>query len=144
MEMNRKECLYSVAAGTAAIVGWVLFPGCVRPPVSLRKTGTPCHPKVAKNVLFRKTADGGDLMRLDDQGVAQVVCHVNEHGSPIVQNLNGTNTLHGLAVKLLAGFDRPLLEHTMAAVASFLSLLAQAGLLSEPFFVNLEASEITA
>jgi len=87
---------------------------------------------------------GGEVMSPDDQGVEQVVCELNECGLTIVENLNGGNTLRGLARKLHGAFDPEHLEHTEASVAPFLVMLAQAGLLAEPFFVNLHASEVTA
>lgn len=144
MRMNRRKFLYSIAGGTAAIAGWVLIPGFTDLPISKRRSDDPFCPGLAGQIAFRTTPRGGEVMRADDQGVEQVVCEVNEFGLSIVRNLNGKNTLQDLARELHAGFDPEHLGHTEASVASFLAILAQAGVLSEPFFVNLHASEVTA
>ena len=142
--MNRRKFLYAVAGGSAAIAGWVLVPGCLRPQASRQETGNRYCPVLANRVEFLRTTGGGELMKPDDRGTMQVVCRSNEHGATIIESLNGKNSLQDLAKKLHAGFDPEHLEHTEASVVSFLAMLAQAGVLSEPFFANIYACEITA
>lgn len=143
MTMNRRKFLYSVAGGAAAIAGWVLMPGCIRPPESRQQPYVQFCPTMANRVEFRRTTEGGELIKPDDQGIKQIICQINEHGVMIVEHLNGKNTIQDLAIKLHAGFDPEHLEHTEASVVSFLAMISQAGVLSEPLFVNIYASEVT-
>ena len=71
-----------------------------------------------------------------------VVGHLNEYGSKVVEGMNGQHTAQDLARLIHEGLDPAILEKTEASVALFLVTLAQAGLLAEPFFVNLHAAEI--
>lgn len=143
MKTNRREFLYVLGSGTGAITGWVLIPGGARPAFSKDQANIDFCPRLARDIAFRKTQRGGELMRRDDQGVQHVVCHVNESGLQVIEQLNGRQTLRSLAGNLLKGLNPAQLEHTEASVASFLAMLAQAALLADPFFVNLYAEEIT-
>ena len=142
MEVNRRHFLYSIAGSATAIAGWVLIPGCKSTPISQSHRENNFYPQLADGIVFQKTKSGGELINLNDQ--KQVVCEVNEYGLKILEDLDGKNTLQDLAGKLHTGFDPEHLEHVEASVASFLADLAQAGVLSEPFFVNLYSSEVTA
>jgi len=144
MNMNRKEFLYYVACGTAAIAGWVLIPECAHSPLLHQHIDNQFRPRIASQFAFRKTPSGGDVIGPNSQGLKQVVCNVNECGFSILENLNGENTLQDVARKIHAGHALDYLGHTEASVASFLAMLAQIGVLSEPFFINLESSEVTA
>lgn len=144
MKTNRREFLYVLGSGTGAITGWVLIPGGTHPAFSKDQPNIDFCPRLAKDIAFRKTQGGGELMRRDDQGVQHVVCHVNESGLKVVMDMNGRQTVRALAEKLQKGLNPAQREHTEASVASFLALLAQAALLADPFFVNLYAEEITA
>jgi hypothetical protein len=144
MKTNRREFLYALGGGTGAIAGWVLIPRCARPPFSKDHTNIDFCPRLAKDIALRRIQGGGELMRRDEQGVQRVVCRVNEFSLKVIEDLNGRESIRALAGKLHKGFNPAYLEHTEASVASFLAMLAQAGLLSDPFFVNLYAEEITA
>lgn len=143
MTLNRREFLNSIAGGAAVIAGWALIPGGGNLPLSADCSDNLFCPNLVRQAVFRQTANGGEVMLTTPQGLPQVVCEVNQCGSTIIKYLNGKNTLQSLAKKVHAGFDPKYLEHTQASVASFLALLAQAGVLSEPFFVNIHASEFT-
>ncbi len=144
MTVSRRGFLYSVANGTAAIGGWVLLPEAVCLAAAPRRAEDVFRPALRRQVLFRRTADGGELLLAGEGDAAKVVGHVNEQGARVVERLDGAHTLPVLAQALYAGADPRQLEHTTASVAAFLALLAQAGLLSAPFFLNLEAAEFTA
>ena len=144
MNVNRREFLYAVAGGTASIAGWVLIPGCASRSPSHRHTDNQFRPQMASQFAFRKTPSGGTIIGPDPQGLKHVVCEVNECGFTLLQNLNGINTLQDVARNIHAGHAPEHLGHTVASVAAFLAMLAQVGVLSEPFFVNLESSEVTA
>lgn len=144
MKMNRREFLYALGSGTAAIAGWVLIPGYTNLPSQKDHTDIYFCPRLAKDIAVRRIQGGGELMQPDEQGMLRVVCYVNEFGLKVIEDLNDRNTIQTLAGKIHKGFNPAQLEHTEASVASFLATLAQAGLLSEPFFVNLHAAEITA
>jgi hypothetical protein len=143
VKMSRRDFMLSVGSATAVISGWVLVPGCTIPH-SGKNSGKGFCPKLADGISSREIPGGGELLQLDERGAWQIVGHVNEYGLKILKSLNGNHTLQNLAAELHQGFDPAKLGQTEASVASFLAILAQAGLLAEPFFVNLHAVEITA
>lgn len=143
MKTNRREFLYVLGSGAGAIIGWVLIPVRTRPAFSEDQRNVDFRPRLAKGIAFRRIQGGGELMQRNDRGVEHVVCHVNESGLKVIENLNGRETIRALAGKLHNGLNSAHLEHTEASVASFLAMLAQAGLLSDFFFVNLYVEEIT-
>ena len=144
MRMNRKEFLYALGSGAGAIAGWVFIPGCTNLPSPKGRADSHFCPRLAKDVAWRRIPGGGELAEPDEKGTLRVVCRANGYGLKVIEGLNGRNTVQALAEKIHKGFDPAQLEHTEASVASFLATLAQAGLLSEPFFVDLYAAEITA
>jgi hypothetical protein len=141
--MNRREFLYAVAGGTAAIAGWVLIPGREHNHISYCNSADHFRPRMASRFAFRKTPGGGEIIGPDDQELKQVVCEVNESGLTIIENLDGKNSLQDVARILHGEHALEHFGHTEASVASFLALLAQSGVMSEPFFVDLESSEVT-
>jgi hypothetical protein len=144
MEVSRREFLVAFAGGTATIAGAFLLPAWAQQPgIAVPKENT-FHPTLAGRYAIRRTAPGGVIFTTDEHGVDQIVCEVNEHGFTILSNLDGKTTLHSLARILHADRDPIHLEHTEASVAAFVALMAQAGILSEPFYVNILAAEFTA
>ena len=90
------------------------------------------------------STDGAKVLRSDESGTPQVVCQVNEYGLKVLGAMDGQQTLQHLSTGLHEGFDPANLGHTEASVALFVATLAQAGLLAEPFFVNLHSVEVSA
>ncbi len=143
MKMSRREFLYAVSSATAGIAGWVLIPACDKPDSSNGRAYNGFGPKLVSDVTIRRTDEGGELLRPDEQGLQQVVCHVNRYGLRVITGLDGKQTVQNLAGMLCASLNPAMLAQTEASVALFLATLAQAGLLAEPFFVNLHAVEVT-
>lgn len=141
-KMNRAEFLFAVGSATAGIAGWVLFPGSSSAHSEIETTDVASNPRLAPDVSFRRTEDGGELVQLDERRAPVVVGHLNEYGSKVVEGMTGQHTAQDLARLIHEGVDPAILEKTEASVALFLVTLAQAGLLAEPFFVNLHAAEI--
>jgi len=143
MKMNRREFLYAVGSATTGIAGWVLIPGYSSPHSQKEQADIDFCPRLAKDISFRRMRGGGEFVRSDELGAPSVVCYINACGLKVIEELNGEQTVQDLAEKIHEGFNPAKLEQTEASVASFLALLAQAGLLAEPFFVNLHAVEVT-
>lgn len=141
MDVRRRDFLYVLAVGTAAVAGWVLLPR--RPSAPPAPTDNPFHPQIAREFRVRQTTSGGEILRPDGRGGEHVVCQVNACGFTIVEHLDGKHTLDEIARGIHGGHAAEDLGHTTASVASFLATLAQAGILSEPFFVNLESAEVS-
>lgn len=141
-KINRRDFLFSIGSATAGIAGWIIIPEAINPLIG-KKTKKDFCPGLVNDIILRETAGGGNILKQDEQSAFHVVCDVNEWGLKILKNLNGKHTIQEIAADLHRGYDPEKLGHTQASVASFLAILAQAGLLTEPFFVNLHAVEIT-
>ncbi len=140
--MNRAEFLFAVGSATAGIAGWVLFPSFSGADSEMGPADVASSPQLAPDVRFRWTGDGGELVQPRDRGAPIVMGHLNEYGSKVVEGMNGRQTTQDLARMIHEGFDPATLDETEASVAMFLVTLAKAGLLAEPFFVNLHAVEV--
>lgn len=141
-KMNRAEFLFAVGGATAGIAGWVVFPAFCSDEIEIEPDGTTSNPQLAPGVSFQRTDDGVELVRPAEGGARVVVGHLNEHGSKVVASMNGQRSTQDLAQMIHGGFDPAILDETETAVAMFLVTLAQAGLLAEPFYVNVHAVEV--
>ncbi len=144
MKMNRRTFTYAVGGVAAGIAGWVLVPRCSKPRPEQDPADSGFRPRLAEDVTYQEALRGAEIVRPDEQGEPRVVCQVNECGLKLLERMNGEQTLHNLAAGIHEGSDPATLGHTEASVALFVAMLAQAGLLSEPFFVNLHSVEINA
>ena len=75
-------------------------------------------PKIGEGYRISKNTRGRGTDARNDQGVQHVVCHVNELGLKLIEDLNGRESIRALAGKLHKGFNPAYLEHTEASVAS--------------------------
>jgi len=140
--MNRAEFLISVGGATAVIAGWVLFPAVGRAQKDRESATIEAHPRLAPDFNLRVTNDGGELIWQVERGKPVVVGHLNDQGSTVVANMDGRTTIQDLARTIHRGSDPAKLNQTEASVALFLATLAQAGLLAEPFYVNVHEAEV--
>lgn len=142
--MNRRRFLYAIGSAAAGIAGWALIPEGPAPQIWVGRPGAVSGPRLADGVLLRSWQDGIEILRPDDAGEPRPVCRVNACGRMLIGELDGRRSLQELAESMHRGFDPARLGHTEASVAAFLAVLAQAGLLAEPYFVNLHAAETSA
>jgi hypothetical protein len=73
------------------------------------------------------------------------VCAVNHLGLRVIKHMDGEKTVEDIARDLLVHLDAPRsdTESFKSSVAMFMAELASAGLLSQPFFVDIHAREIS-
>jgi hypothetical protein len=141
-ELNRAQFLFALGSATAGIVGWVLCPALGRTQPGAESAQIASHPRLAPGLTLRLTGDGGELVQLDERGETLTVGHLNDYGSAVVEGMDGKRTVQDLARRIHQGFDPEKLDETEASVALFLVTLAQAGLLAEPFYVNVHEVEV--
>jgi hypothetical protein len=142
--MNRREFLYALGGGSAAIIGWVLLPGLSQPSHAMPAPQGEFRPRLAPGISYRMTPDGGQILRTVSGGLPSIVGQLNDHGLRLVEALDGTRSVSQLAAHLRGRAEPRHQANTETAVVKFLATLAQAGLLTEPFFVNLYDAQVTA
>jgi hypothetical protein len=144
MSLDRRSFLFTLAESGAALSGWILFGQLPSSSDQVRSREPGYAPRLAAGVCFRRAEGGGRILRIDPQGSEDVVCEANSDACTILESLDGHRTVRELAECLRAGSPTHPVDYSEAAVASFLAMLAQAGLLAEPYHVNLQSAVYTA
>ena len=144
---TRRAFLYAVGgAAGAAIAGWVLISQTRRPRTpSLPSENSPRGPALSRDLAITPTADGADVLRAGHSGKSPV-CRVNDLGRYLLEQMDGRKSVSALARSLRARLQSPPadVERFQSGVAAFIAELGKAGMLEEPFYVNIYNGEVTA
>ena len=144
-QFTRRDFLIVLGGAVGlTIAGWVAAPKLIKAISPLAKASqTPC---LLDCLEIRDTADGSELFDLTDALNPTLVCQVNPTGGAILHAMNGRNSLE----KIVESTARSLpetpenAEEFSSKVALFITKMAEAGFVSEPFFVNLTKSEFVS
>jgi hypothetical protein len=140
--LNRRELLIAIGGSTAALTGWLALPACRQAFLPAAPPVAPFRPRLANDVVVRRTGNGAELAVRGTDGRERVVCGLNEHGAAVVTALDGRNDIPALARALCVRVGSHEFARTEAAVVCFLAELSQAGLLAEPVIANVVAVEV--
>lgn len=142
--MNRRDFLFTLGRGSVGLAGWVLLGNLIPTPARSEPPGSDHCPRLVKNVVLKYDNGVGELLQPDTTGSLVILCQTNAMGWRLVEHLDGKHSIQSLTNLIHTGYDSVYLEKTETAVVSLIAMLAQAGLLEEPFFVNIHSIETSA
>lgn len=141
-QFTRRDFLIVLGGAVGlSIAGWVAAPKLIKTINPLAKASqTPC---LLDCLEIRDTSDGSELYDLTDALNPTLVCQVNPTGGVILHAMNGRNTLEEIAQSTARALPEAPgnAEGFSSKVALFITKMAEAGFVSEPFYVNLTKKE---
>ena len=144
-QLTRRDFLivFGGAVGLS-IAGWVAVPKLIKavnPLVKATQT-----PGLLDCLDIRDTSEGSELIDMTDPLNPTLVCQVNQVGGTILHSMNGRNSLEEI-IKSTARIlpEVPGKEEEFASkVALFITKMAEAGFINEPFYINLTKQEFVS
>ncbi|HNY30149.1 MAG TPA: PqqD family protein [Fibrobacteria bacterium] len=143
MDSSRRKFL--IALGAGAMAGWLASPGILPriSPTRPRNHGGHC-PVLADGIAPRTTARARELVRIDSSRAIHVVGEINESAWKVLSRMDGLHTVEDIARAMATSHPSGDPDACRSAIALFLAELAMAGLLAEPFHVDIHRTEFSA
>ena len=141
-KISRREFLIGLGGVVgASVVGWIAVPKVVK--LFTRSDNTTSYPGLLDCLQIRDTNLGTELIDVSDPSTPTLVCQVNQIGGTILHELNGRNSLEDIAKATANSLSEEVsdIESFTGRVALFISKIAEAGFIKEPFFVKIIEKE---
>ena len=102
--------------------------------------------KAVKGLRIESGNNSAMIYRVSEGNAGKPICKVNRIGMHILLDIDGRKTVKELALSLMDKIDLspPDPETFLSSIALFLAEPGMAGILAEPFFVNIQRHEIIA
>ncbi|HWP95735.1 MAG TPA: PqqD family protein [Syntrophomonadaceae bacterium] len=126
-----------------AITGWYLLPGLFLKPGD---SSSPAHenkPRLKVGYEIREAGEGADIY---SNAHGNPICQVNDIGKFVLKEMDGVKTVEEIADRVARKLNTSLenLENFRGKIALFIARLAEAGLLSSAFYINVMECEVTS
>ena len=143
-KFTRRHFLYLMgSAAGVALGGWVLDLSIKEADmVEMTSSAGASLPCLRSGLTIIPTESGAEIF---ENGRGEPVCGVNRIGLRVLEQLNGKKTVEELASDMRSYTSEPDtdLEKIQSNVARFIAELGSAGLLRDPFYVNIYNREVT-
>lgn len=141
--MNRRSFLISFGKlGFAAISGWVVLKPLEKVAQASGLLGrVSAHPKLRDGLQIKPFRNGYQISRVGQN--AERICYINDSGYNVLRHVNGKNTVDAISSHILGHRECSAADAAKcsAGVARFVAELGIAGLLEEPFRVQVVQAE---
>jgi hypothetical protein len=140
--LTRREFLIRLGGAAGAAVAGAFFGSLAIVKIAKSaRASDPSRPMLNAALELRLTVDGAEIRRRDG---GQILCAVNEIGGAIIEEMNGRNNLQTIAGNAAArtGVHLQDPESFRSGVASFIIELGKMGMLQNPYYVMMMASEV--
>jgi hypothetical protein len=138
IKLTRREFIIALGGITgAAIIGWIASPKIVS---ELSQFSDPSKFPELLDCLEIRNGDGGtEVYDLSEKTNPTLVCKVNAIGGTVLQQLDGRHSMNEIVqtVSQKVGKTSSDPDQFASKVALFITGLAEAGFIKQPFFVNL-------
>ncbi len=140
-QLSRRDFLIVLGGAGLSIAGWVAAPKLFKAVNNLAKGSQ--TPSLLDCLSIRDTLDGCELYDMTDTLNPTLVSQVNPVGGAILHAMNGRNSLEEIVQSTARALPEAPenAEEFASKVALFITKMAEAGLVSEPFYVNLTKAE---
>jgi hypothetical protein len=140
---TRREFLVGLGSIAGLTVTGVFFGSLARgKSIGTARASNPTCPVLHETLEVRHTSDGAGIW---ERGVGgRILCGVNTIGRNVLEEMNGRNPLQAIAgnVATKSGLDLGDREPFTGGIASFIIELGKMGLLQDPFYVRMMATEV--
>lgn len=129
---SRREFLFSMAGGAAAIAGYFLMPDSLQEEIPTKVSPSNFPSLADQTVINRKEG----ILSIN-HSTGKVVCSVNEMGFQIIDSLDGKSSVQHIASTLAKKNKLDHTEKMETSIALFLVEVSKAGLLNQPFIIKI-------
>lgn len=129
---SRRKFVFSLASGAAAVAGYMLIPDNSTAP-AIENLLPSQFPHLHADAIVNDSASSVSL----GSGASRLTCSVNDLGMEIIKLLNGKRSLPQIASEISVSRSLDHNEMMELNLALFLVEVSKAGLLKQPFIVDI-------